>query len=96
MRKALIALAVSLVVFGGAAAYAIQDSKTSSIQAELTKTLVASAQTRITTVQSRCDLTKLLISDARPAARPAFQASYDKCVKQLAVVKQIAAGAPQP
>lgn len=68
------------------------------LQRELATTVGASANTRVNTVQQRCDLTGLIIGFVRKADPSAdisaFEASYAKCEQQLLTVKQIAAHAP--
>lgn len=66
-------------------------------QQALEKTTSDSANTRITTVTQRCKFTALvtnvLVKQDPQVAGP-FKKSLAGCMKQLAVVKQIAASAP--
>lgn len=72
--------------------------KTTDLSSQLQSTVTQSSQTRVHTVEQRCQLTQLILRvlvrvhdkvDAAP-----FQASYATCEKQLLTVKKIAREAP--
>lgn len=72
-------------------------SQLAQTQTSLAKIVKDSAETRITTVTQRCDFTRLVTNvlvQQDPKVAAPFKASLTGCLKQLAIVKKIAASAP--
>lgn len=73
-----------------------QQSELKATQRQLHETVLKSAETRITTVTQRCELTGLIdqvLIKQDPSVAPRFTQSYRGCEKQLTQVKKIAAQA---
>jgi hypothetical protein len=103
----LVALAVAVTVglIGNAVIGLRNTARIDQLNTQLTRTVSASARTRITTVQQRCDLTDHIYNwtlKAHVGPTPSevkasvewFLSSYEGCEKQLQTVERIARAAP--
>lgn len=98
LAGALLGVGLAFVVFTLISLHATS-TRLDATQHELLVSQKASTETRVTTVNQRCELTGLVLGVVERVDRPvadAFATSYRMCETQLATVKRINASTPSP